>query len=87
MVRRYNDFLIWIREQVPNIPDQATPREVEALAVASGFPLDQRALEEVIARFEEADYSLHEISRARFESMYRACRQLMADQASDGHQP
>ena len=85
VVRRYNDFLIWVREQVPNIPDQATPREVEALAVASGFPLDQRALEEVIARFEEADYSLHEISRARFESMYRACRQLMADQASDGH--
>ncbi len=85
VVRRYNDFLIWIREQVPNIPDQATPREVEALSVASGFPLDQRALEEVIARFEEADYSLHEISRARFESMYRACRQLMADQASDGH--
>ena len=85
VVRRYNDFLAWIRQQVPGIPDQATPREVEALAVASGFPLDQRALEEVIARFEEADYSLHEISRARFESMYRACRQLMADQASDSH--
>ncbi len=85
VVRRYNDFLMWIRQQVPNIPDQATPREVEALAVASGFPLDQRALEEVIARFEEADYSLHEIGRARFESMYRACRRLVADQASDGH--
>ena len=85
VVRRYNDFLAWIREQVPGIPDQATPREVEALTVASGFSLDQRALEEVIARFEEADYSLHEISRARFESMYRACRQLMADQASDGN--
>ena len=85
VVRRYNDFLAWIREQVPGIPDQATPREVEALAVASGFLLDQRALEEVIARFEEADYSLHEISRARFESMYRACRRLMADQANDSN--
>ena len=85
VVRRYNEFLVWIREQVPGIPDQATPREVEALAVASGFPLDQRALEEVIARFEEADYSLHEISRARFDSMYRACRRLMTDQAGDGN--
>ena len=85
VVRRYNDFLAWIREQVPGIPDQATPREVEALAVASGLRLDQRALEEVIARFEEADYSLHEITRARFDSMYRACRRLMADQAGDGN--
>ena len=85
VVRRYNDFLARIREQVPGIPDQATPREVEALVVTSGFSLDQRALEEIIARFEEADYSLHEISRARFESMYRACRRLMEDQASDGN--
>ena len=85
VVLRYNNFLAWVRGEVPNIPDQATPREMEALVVASGLPLDQRALEEVIARFEEADYSLHEIGRARFESMYRACLKLMADQAHDGH--
>ena len=79
VVRHYNDFLAWIRGQVPNIPDQATPREMEAMVVASGLPVDQRALEEVIARFEEADYSLHEIGRARFESMHRACTKLMAE--------
>ena len=79
VVRRYNDFLAWIRGQVPNIPDQATPREMEAMVVASGLPVDQRALEEVITRFEEADYSLREIGRARFESMHRACAKLMAE--------
>ena len=47
------------------------------MVVGSGLPVNQRALEEVIARFEEADYSLHQISRPRFESMYRACRELM----------
>ena len=77
VVRRYNLFLAWARQSVTGIPDQATPREVEAMVVASGLPVNQRALEEVIARFEEADYSLHQISRPRFESMYRACRELM----------
>ena len=77
VVRRYNRFLAWARQSVTGIPDQATPREVEAMVVASGLPVNQRSLEEVIARFEEADYSLHQISRPRFESMYRACRELM----------
>ena len=49
------------------------------MVVASGLPLDQRALEEVIARFEEADYSLHQINRPRFEAMYRACLEIMRD--------
>ena len=44
--------------------------------VASGLSLDQRALEELIARFEEADYSEHDIGRRQFEAAYRAWRRL-----------
>jgi hypothetical protein len=77
VVRRYNLFLDWARERSSSIEEQTTPREVESLVVGSGVPLDQRALEEVISRFEEADYSVHEIDRRRFEAMYRACRRIL----------
>ena len=77
VVRRYNLFLDWARERSSGIEEQTTPREVESLVVGSGVPLDQRALEEVISRFEEADYSVHEIDRRRFEAMYRACRRIL----------
>ena len=76
---RYNSFLPWIREREPGISEQATPREMELKVVTSGMPVDQRALEVVISRFEEADYSLHEIDRPRFEAMFRAHRNIMGD--------
>ena len=79
VVRRYNTFLPWVREIEPRISDEATPREMEVIVVTSGMPIDQRALEVMIARFEEADYSLHEIDRPRFEAMYRARRAIVGD--------
>ena len=54
------------------LSDQTTPREAEALVVRSGLHVDQRALGEVIARFEEADYSEHAIGRSQYEHMYQA---------------
>ena len=77
IVQRYNTFLDWVRARVPDLPVRATPREMEAMVVSSGLYLDQRALEIVISRFEEADYSEHEIGRRQFEAMYRAWRQII----------
>ena len=79
VVRRYNSFLPWVREREPRVSAQTTPREMEVMVVAGGTPMDHRALEVVIARFEEADYSLHEIDRPRFEAMYRARRTIVGD--------
>ena len=76
IVKRYNLFLAGMRQKVSGISGKATPREVESVVVASGLPLDQRALEELIARFEEADYSEHDIGRRQFEAAYRAWRRL-----------
>ena len=76
VVRRYNSFLAQVGQKVPGISAKATPREVEAIVVGSGLTLDQRALEELIARFEEADYSEHAIGRRQFEAAYRAWRRL-----------
>ena len=79
VVRRYNSFLPWVREREPRVSEQTTPREMEVMVVDSRMPIDHRAMEVVIARFEEADYSLHEIDRARFEAMYRARRKIVGD--------
>ena len=79
VVQRYNAFLDWVRARVPDVSTQATPREMEALVVASGLFLDQRSLEIVISRFEEADYSEHDIERRQFEAMYRAWRNIVGD--------
>ena len=79
IVKRYNLFLAGMRKKVSGISGKATPREVESVVVASGLPLDQRALEELIARFEEADYSEHDIGRRQFEAAYRAWRRLEGD--------
>ena len=76
VVQRYNSFLAQVGQKVPGISAKATPREVEAIVVGSGLTLDQRALEELIARFEEADYSEHAIGRRQFESAYRAWQRL-----------
>ena len=76
VVQRYNAFLVQVRQRAQGISEKATPREVEALVIRSGISVDQRALEELIARFEEADYSEHAIGRRQFEAAYRAWNRL-----------
>ncbi len=71
IVRLYNEYLGWAENQLPGASVR-TPRELEAILASSGLPLDFRAVDEVISRFEEADYSEHAIGRRQYESMYRA---------------
>ena len=70
----YNAFLDWAGGKTSGITEQSTPREVELLLVSEGVPVDQKSLDELISRFEEADYSEHPISRRHYEAMYRAWR-------------
>ena len=62
IVRLYNSFLDWIRASTGNPLDRETPREVELMLVSSSLPVSQKSLDEVISRFEEADYSEHPIA-------------------------
>ena len=79
IVRLYNDFLVWAAERTPDIAEQSTPREVESIVVSAGLQLDQRSLDELISRFEEADYSEHPITRRQYEAMYRAWHTIVSD--------
>ncbi|MDE2968549.1 MAG: HEAT repeat domain-containing protein [Chloroflexota bacterium] len=74
MLRLYDEFLMWARAHTGRGLARATPREIELLLVSSGSPVSQRALDELISRFEEADYSEHPIGRRHYESMYRVWR-------------
>ena len=74
----YNQFVDWADEAIPGVRGR-TPREVEASLVRSGEPMDHRAVDEVVSRFEEADYSEHPIGRRQYESMYRAWRTVVEE--------
>ena len=83
IVRLYQDFEAWATEQVAESAGK-TPREVEALLVGAGVRMDHRALDEVISRFEEADYSEHSIERGHYEAMYRAWNSLSPEEVETG---
>ena len=71
IVRLYNNFAAWIGERIAGTTGR-TPRELEAILSVSGESLDFRAVDEIISRFEEADYSEHEIGRRQYEATYRS---------------
>ena len=80
IVHLYGVFLDWARERAVGITEQSTPREVEVLLVTQGVPIPQKALDELISRFEEADYSEHPIERRHYEVMYRAWNAVVRDE-------
>ena len=79
IVRLYNSFLDWARASTGSALDKATPREVELMLVSSSLPVSQKSLDELISRFEEADYSEHPIARRHYEVMYRAWREVVEE--------
>ena len=72
IVRLYNLFVEWAGRQVEGVTERSTPREVELMIATSDVSVDDRALEQIIARFEEADYSEHVITRRQYIAMFRA---------------
>ena len=78
MVRVFGEFTEWAAQLDVGIAGQS-PRETEALLVASGVAVDQRALDELVTRFEEADYSEHDIERRHYEAMYHAWRTVIGE--------
>ena len=72
IVHLYGLFLDWAKERSASVTELSTPREVEFILVSQGLPVPQKALDELISRFEEADFSEHPIVRRHYEAMYRA---------------
>ena len=79
IVRLYNDFKAWAQARTGSDFGQSTPREVELALVSGRLPIPQKSLDELISRFEEADYSEHPIERRHYLSMYRAWRAVVEE--------
>ena len=80
IIRLYNLFLEWAGDNSDRIDELSTPREVEQILVGEGLTIDDKALDEVISLFEEADYSEHFIARRHYERMFRAWRKIVEGQ-------
>ena len=79
IVRLYNDFKAWAQASTGSDFGQSTPREVELALVSGRLPIPQKSLDELVSRFEEADYSEHPIERRHYASMYRAWRAVVEE--------
>ncbi len=77
IVRLYGFFSEWAMEQGVGVSEVSTPREARDLLMSQAHPPSQPALNQLIFRFEEADYSEHAIERRHYEAMYRALNAVM----------
>ena len=80
IVRLYNLFVEWAGRQAAGVTERSTPREVELMIATSEVSVDERALEQIVARFEEADYSEHVITRRQYAAMFRAWSAVVRDE-------
>ena len=76
VVQLYNDSLQGFRKRGVNLPSESTPREAEELMRRQLGSGTEAAVGQMVEYFEVADYSLHDILRDSYLSMYMACRQL-----------
>jgi transglutaminase-like putative cysteine protease len=76
IVDLFRALLEWLRVQGLSLPSRATPREIKKILAEAKKAIPSEALDKVITGFEEADYSLHNIERASYKSMYLAQKEI-----------
>ena len=76
VVRLYNDSLQELRRNGLPLSPESTPREVEDLVRQKWDGGSEAHVGQMVDRFEEADYSLHEVHRDQYVRMYLSCSQL-----------
>lgn len=74
-VRLFNSYLAPFRT-AGVLPKDATPREAEVVLVSRQLVGEVRALDTLITVFEEANYSLHPITRRQYERAFTAHTKL-----------
>ena len=75
----FNNFVITMRGRGGPLREQATPREVERIIAQHSDITDEISVDNLVGVFEEADYSLHDITRRDFVKAYRAVEALTPD--------
>jgi hypothetical protein len=76
IVRLYNEMIESLKIKGLTLSPKMTAREVEN-RLRKAFPdLSREVTEYLVSVFEEANYSLHLISRPAYEKMYRAVQEV-----------
>lgn len=76
VVRLYNEMLVSLKLQGIALTIKMTARDVERLLKMNLPAVSGETVETLIAVFEEANYSLHPISRSAYEKMFLAVQEI-----------
>ena len=76
MVRIFNRMLRTLELETVTIDNRLTAREVERILAPALEGLPHETLQAVVAGFEEANYSIHAISRDSYVRMYLAVKEV-----------
>jgi len=83
IVALYKNFIAGLHGFDIDLNQDATPREVHQSIKQSGIKIPEIALNKVIDIFEEANYSLHPISREQYEIMYLAQKEIFENENTE----
>jgi transglutaminase-like putative cysteine protease len=76
IVELFRLLKVWFTEKGLSFPLEATPRELQDIVSASELAIPPVVLATLINYFEEADYSLHPVTRENYLKMYLVQREI-----------
>jgi hypothetical protein len=77
MVRLFNEMLETLNLRDIHIDPEMTAREIEVLLAERLEGVPGGTIRRIVARFEEANYSLHPVARSSYESMYLSITEVL----------
>lgn len=79
MVRLFNEMLEILNIRDIKIEPEMTAREVELLLAERIEGVSIESIRKIVAGFEEANYSIHPVTRESYVAMYLAIREVLGD--------
>jgi len=76
IVNLFEALLNWFRQCGIELDTKLTPREIEYQVLDAGTGIPEKVIYRAVSCFEEADYSLHSITRCNYQDMYLAQREI-----------
>jgi transglutaminase-like putative cysteine protease len=76
IVNLFETLVNWFRDLGIEIDTKLTSREIEYQVLDAGTGIPEKVIDRAVSCFEEADYSLHSITRSNYQDMYLAQREI-----------
>lgn len=76
IVNLFEALVNWFRDFGIELDTKLTPREIEYRVLDASRGIPKKVMDRAVSCFEEADYSLHSITRRNYQDMYLAQREI-----------